>query len=81
MEKPTHNILTNIFYIYDSSVFENEAVPEYELIEAGINPNEPGSFYGFLYIRKGELGWFEDGGFMGVGSYGVRIKEEYVELI
>jgi len=81
MEKPTHKLLTNIYYVYNSDGFHNEAVPEYELREAGVNPDEPGSFHGFLYMEKGELGWFEDGGFENEEGSSSRIREEYVELI
>lgn len=81
MEKPTHKLLTNIYYVYNSDGFNYEAVPEYELREAGVNPDEPGSFHGFLYMEKGELGWFEDGGFENEEGSSSRIREEYVELI
>ena len=81
MEKPTHKLLTNIYYVYNSDGFFNEAVPEYELREAGVNPDEPGSFHGFLYMEKGELGWFEDGGFENEEGSSSRIREEYVEVI
>jgi len=81
MEKPTHKLLTNIFYVYSSGGFYNEAVPEYELIEAGIDPNNSFSFHGFLYMEKGEMGWFEEGGFENEEGSSSRIREEYVKLI
>ena len=81
MEKPTHKILTNVFYVYDSNLFHDEAVPEYELIEAGIDPTKPGSFHGFLYMEEGEIGWFGDNGFENEEGSSSRITEEYVKLI
>ena len=81
MEKPTHKLLTNIYYVYDSDGFRDEAVPEYELIEVGIDPTKPGSFHGFLYMEKGDLGWFEDGGFENEEGSNSRITEEYVKVI
>lgn len=81
MEKPTHKLLTNVYYVYSSEVFNYEAVPEYELREAEIDPSQPGSFHGFLYMEKGELGWFEDGGFENEEGSSSRIKEQFVEEI
>ena len=81
MEKPTHKLLTNVYYVYESVEFEGEAVPEYELIEARIDPSHSFSFHGFLYMEKGELGWFEDGGFENEEGSSSRIKEQFVEEI
>lgn len=81
MEKPTHKILTNVFYVYNSNFFTDEAVPEYELVEAGIYPDKLGSFHGFLYMEKGELGWFEDNRFENEEGCGSRMEEQFVEKI
>ena len=86
MEKPTHRILTNVYFVYSSyGEFSNEAVPEYELREPGVNPDEPGSFHGFLYMEEGDLGWFKtedfNDEFENEEGSSSRIREEYVELI
>ena len=81
MEKPTHKILANVYFIHNSDGFKDEAVPEYELIEAGIDPSHSGSFHGFLYIEAGDFGWFEDGNFENEEGSSSRIQEEYIELL
>ena len=44
-------ILTDVYFIIHSDEFENEAVPLYEMDEAGIGIFQAGSFHGYLYIE------------------------------
>ena len=50
MQKPTHIITTDVYYIEDTG----EAVPEYEMDSYGDE-----TLSGFLYIESGTEGYFD----------------------
>jgi hypothetical protein len=76
-------ILTDVYFIIHSDEFENEAVPLYEMDEAGIGIFQAGSFHGYLYIEEGEEGTynFETEEFESENGSTTRCRKEYIERI
>lgn len=75
-------LLTNVYCIEHSDSFLNEVVPEYEMKRSGIDPDTPGSFYGFLYIEAGEEGVYDDMEEVFESDLGscTRIEKEYLDF-
>jgi hypothetical protein len=74
-------ILTDVYYIYYSDAFEEEAVPLYEMVRSGVSL-EVGKFLGFLYIEKGTKGyWSVENGFESVDGSTTRLSKEYIKII
>jgi len=88
LNSPKAKILTNVYYIGDNAYgdlaqYKGEAVPSYELPGYTLSQiKKEGD--GFLYIKKGEIGWYEEEE-EEFESYDenstTRIKKEYIELI
>jgi hypothetical protein len=88
LNSPKAKILTNVYYIGDNAYgdlaqYKGEAVPSYELPGYTLSQiKKEGD--GFLYIKKGEIGWYDEKE-EEFESYDenstTRIKKEYIKLI
>ena len=66
-EQPTHRITVDVYYDEDTG----EAVPEYELDDAGLDVDD----FESVYIDEGDEGWYKDGEFESEAGSNTRLND------
>ena len=88
IDSPKAQILTDVYYIGDDAEGEfkyerGSAVPAYEFEDYITLDDVEEEGDGFLYIKKGETGWYneEEEMFENEEGSNTRIEKEYIKLI